>query len=170
MSLRKPMSRKEISRKRFKLYQDGLSDREIAERMNVSHQAVQEWRSRRGLPPNPSERRNRIGKGLEGNIKPYLIEKIGKKPQLDSESVASEILEALDEGMGKDEAWMMARKLLYERISKVMPVDLISRAGEKLGTPVELEEEARRLVSEYRERKSISGSRNAIAAGAIYLA
>lgn len=138
--------------------------------MDVSKQAVQQWRSRRGLPPNPFEREKRIGRGMERKIKPYLIRKIEKKPYLDSEKIASEILEALDEDMNQKEAWGKARKLLYERLSKVRPEDVISWAGEKMETPMELEEEAKRLISEYKERKPISGSPRAIAAGAIYLA
>lgn len=38
------------------LYQDGLSDQEIAERLGVSENAVCSWRKRRRLPMNKSQR------------------------------------------------------------------------------------------------------------------
>lgn len=155
---------------RLELYESGLSDKKIAERMDVSRSAIQAWRSRRDLPPNPAKRKKRIGKGLEKNIKTYLIRKLENRTYLDQESVTSEILESLDENMDWGEAWRRAKKLLNEKLSGVKPEDAVSEVWKEVGIREEVKEKANQIISEYREKGPISGSPSGIAAGSIYLA
>ncbi|KXB08506.1 hypothetical protein AKJ56_01125 [candidate division MSBL1 archaeon SCGC-AAA382N08] len=158
------------SETRMELYERGFLDKEIAERMDVSQSAVQAWRSRRDLPPNPAEEKRKIGRGLEEIIKPYLIRRLEDKIHLDEDRVASEILESLNGNMEWGKAWERAKKLLNEELSGVTPEDVIDGAGKEEEIQEEIREKAKQIISEYREEKPISGSPSVNAAASIYIA
>lgn len=155
---------------RLVLYERGLSDKEIAEKMEVSRSAVQAWRSRRNLPPNPADMKKKIGRSLENEIKPYLIQELENRAHPDPERVVSEILESLDESMESGKAWRKAKELLNKESARVGPEDLIGEVKEEMEVREEIIEKANQIISEYREVEKISGSRSGVAGGSIYLA
>lgn len=63
------------SKRRLKIYNNGLSDKEIASKVGVSREAIWEWRERRSLPPNyiSKEVDEKIFRRIDSKEKAYVV-------------------------------------------------------------------------------------------------
>lgn len=71
---------KQEAEKRFKLYQEGLTDKEIAKECNIAVSTVGAWRRRHDLAPNKNKQfKSYTGQLTAVNYKPKLCRKCKSK-------------------------------------------------------------------------------------------